>query len=334
MKPGNFQFHFITFSAAIFIFFGTCPTGMSAGITDTLQPEKPHGNYPTFYQGHISVDGNLADWPSKMFYDNPEARILYAVGNDSSMLYICLQVMEQSEENNIIHEGLTFRIEPGGKKKESVLVQFPYGPAKPVDPPPPGPGDHPGQPGVSSPPSSSGDHSDQGHFQHSNQLKGQGKRWRPTPKRFTAGLKITGFRDGIDGIYPSDTAVKHVDAAMSYDTTGALVLEIGIPLSAFKNDLKEAKYVSLLFAVTNQGGTAPQDAPPTEHQNGNYGNGGNTHGGGRHGGMQGGGMPGGGQGEMGGGHGEGHGGGSSRNGAQNQSKDFKISHKFSIAPGQ
>lgn len=331
MKPGNFKFHLITFSAALFVFSGCCLNGMSAGITDTLQPEKPHSNYPTFYQGHISVDGNLADWPSKMFYDNPEARILYAVGNDSSMLYICLQVMEQSEENNIIHEGLTFRIEPGGKKKESFLVQFPYGPAKPVDQPPSGPGDHPGQPGVSTPPPSQGDHPEQGH--HSSQVKGQGRHWRPTPKRFTAGLKLTGFRDGIDGVYPADTAVKHVDAAMSYDTTGALVLEIGIPLAALKSNLKDAKYVSLLFVVTNQGGNAPQDAPPTEHQNENYSHGGNMNGGGRHQGMGSGGMQGGGQGGMGGGHGEGHGGGSSHNSSQNQSKDFKISHKFSIAPG-
>ena len=333
MRPGDFQFYVLRFVIAQLILSGCCFSYVHAGSADTLQAGKPHRTYPSFYQEHIRVDARLADWPSKMFYDNTDARLLYAVGNDSSTLFVCLQVLEQSEQNNIIHEGLTFRIEPGGRKKESVLVQFPYGPAKPVDAPPAGPGDRPGQPCISNPPPPAGDRPDQGNSQHNNQLKGQGRRWRPTPKSFRAGLKLTGFREDIDGIYPADTTVKHVEAAMAYDTTGALVLEIGIPLSAFKTDPKMAKYVSLIFVVTNQGGNPDPDAPPIEHHNGNYANGGNPNGGGRHGGMQGGGVPGGGQGEMGGGHGEGHGNGSSQShSTQNQSKDFKISHKFSIAP--
>ena len=332
MRPGNFQFRALKFLMAISFFTGSGFSYADTGLKDTLQPGKTHGNYPSFYQEHIRVDGNLADWPSKMFYDHTEARLLYAVGNDSTKLFFCLQVLEQSEQMNIIHEGLTIRIEPGGRKKESVLIQFPFGPAKPVDPPSAGPGDHVVQPGGTNPPSQSGDRPAQAGYQQKNHFQNQGKpRMRPKPKSFSAGVKISGFRESIDGIYPADTAVKHVEAAMAYDTTGALVIEISVPLSCFKNDPRMSKYISLGFVVTNQGGNSHEEAPP----GGTTGEG-HVHGGGAHnGGMPGGGVPGGGQGEMGGQHGEGHGSRSSQNtGTQNQSKDYKISHKFLIAPVQ
>jgi hypothetical protein len=333
MRPGNFQIYAIKLFIAISFFCGYCFTKAFAGLTDTLDAKKPASNYPSFYQGHIKVDGKLADWPSKMFYDNIDARLVYAVGNDSSCLYFCLQILDQSEQMSVLHEGLTFMIEPGGKKKEAGLVQFPYGPAKPVESHGSGAGDRPGQPAVYNPSPQPGDRPEHGQYQHQHQGTYQIKQ---KPRSFSAGVKLSGFREGIDGIYPADTVVKRVETAMAYDTTGALVLEIAVPFSCFKNDLKKAKYVSLGFVVTASGGGSQQEEGPPKTNS----QGGGMHGGGGHGGMHGGGM-GGGQGGMGGGqegmaggHGEGHGGGSSQNAsAQNQSKNYKTWHKFSVAPG-
>jgi len=352
---------------SFFIFCGYCFTRVYAGGTDKLKAKKSQGDYPCFYQEQFKVDGCLSDWQSKMFYDHIEARVLYAVANDSSRLYFCIQILDQDEQISILHDGLTFTIEANGKKKESCLVKFPFGGVRPYGAPPvAGRGDRPDQPGGDKMQPPPGDRPDPGQPGMNGQVQEKGKpqgKGQPQgmgivkqkSRRFTANLNLSGFRDDIDGTYSPGSPLKGVETALAYDSTGSLVIEAAIPISYFKQDLRMAKYVSIGFVIRNAVSGKPQEGPGgmdrgSMQGNGRPGGGGSPGGGGVQiegpgGGQSGigdgpgggqGGMrrgPGGGQGGMGGSPGSsGPGGGPYQDsGSQSQSKNYKISHKFSIA---
>ena len=150
-------------------------------------------------------------------------------------------------------------------------------------------------------------------------------------QQFTGEIKVAGFRDSFNGTVPFEEKGKGFLAAVAYDAGGALVVEGCIPMQAFATNPNLAKCLSLGFTIEQKGGGP-----------GGRGQQGDMHGNGPPGGVQegndmGGGMPGGGQGGsqgMGGsrGNGGGQGGGPhDRNGQQDQSKSFKIWHKFSVA---
>jgi hypothetical protein len=301
------------------------------------------------------VDGRLTEWPSNMFYDKTDAGVLYALANDSSRLYFCVQVLPRGEKAEVLQKGLIFRIAFNGSKKGSCLVSFPYGVVKPYgSPPDAGPGDRPGRPEgeeMSPPP---GDRPDPGAAGSSPQARPKGQAGAQgmgnmgKARRFKYAVKLEGFSGNIDGVYPPDTLFKPVETATAYDSTGALVLECAIPLSCFPEDLRTAKYVSFSFAINDPGSTPDrggqqngQGGPGGGGMQGGRGPGGSMGGGmpgggggpggmGGGGGMQGGGGPGGG-GMQGGGPG-GPGGGSPPSDSDSGSKTYKISHKFSISP--
>ena len=105
-------------------------TPLAGYCIDTISMKKSGSRFPEYYIRGLSVDGNPADWPESMFYDNNDAKVLYAVANDSSHLFICIQVMDMSEQMNLIHGGLTIWVDPKGKKKESCAVNYFFQPVK------------------------------------------------------------------------------------------------------------------------------------------------------------------------------------------------------------
>ena len=299
-----------------------------AAVPDTIPFKRSTADYPSFYHERFTVDGKLTEWPSGMFYDNVDARILYAVSNDSSRMYFCLQILHQAEQMSVMHDGLAFRIEANGKKKESSLLEFPFGPVKPYG---------------ASPAAAGNRNEPQPQVQNQLPLPGM-KGIRQKARRFSADIKLSGFREGFDGIFHSDSLPKNMETALAYDSSGTLVIEVAVPLAYFKQDLRMTKYVSLAFVIK---GIVP--ASPQYGQGGGGGGGmqgGGGHGGGYPGGQGLGGGPGGGQdgGQgMGGGPGGTQGGGQGMGGGQgngpppggnpqSETKNYKISHKFAIAP--
>ncbi|MCK9220193.1 MAG: hypothetical protein M0P47_09115 [Bacteroidales bacterium] len=331
----------------LFVISGFFLTAIHAAPADSVQTKKSQKGYPSFYHSGFTVDGKLSEWPSKLFYNNTSAQVLYAVANDSRRLYFCVQVLEQSQQMNIIRDGLTFTIEPNGKKKEACSIVFPFGAVRPYKAPSDsGSGDRQGRQGMDNmapPPGDRPDHRQQGpgSFTQSNDRQGGHGRNAMTQKsrRFSAGLKLTGFNEGIDGIYPCDSSISGIETALAYDSTGALVIETAFPLSCFKQDLKTMKYISLDFEIKSMEGMSPRGGPDGGGRPGGDRPSGGRGGEGMQGGGPGGGMPGG-QGSMGGGPGRGQGGGPGGEGpggqpsgmdSQSQSKTYKISHKFCIA---
>jgi hypothetical protein len=251
-------------------------------------PDNGKKGYPAFYTHDLVVDGNPAEWPSKLFYNNNDAKVLYAVANDSSRLFFCLEVLDQQGQMAVLHEGIVFWADPTGKKKETCSIRII---AKPKGSPPVSP--------------------------------------KQKLQQFTGEIKAGGFRESFNGTIPFEEKGKGFQAAIAYDEGGALIIEGCIPLQAFPTDPNPSKGLSLGFKIEQREGGP-----------GERGQQGDMHGNSPPGGMQddmGGGMQGGGQGGgqgMGGGRGNGRGQGGGqhdRNGQQDQSKTYKIWHKFSVA---
>jgi hypothetical protein len=222
-----------------------------------------------------------------LFYNNSEANVLYAVANDSARLYFCIQILEQSAQLNTLHDGLIIGITIYGKKREFCQIHFPYEAVIPKE---------------------------------NNEKTGNRR-----PRSFTASLKLDGFNENINGIFPPDSLLSGIETAIAYDSTGALVIEMAISLSGFKSNLRTAKYAVFGFVINGKGKSAKSGEPDKKgedgggKQSGSRGGSGSGGMGGKHGG--------------GGGSSKGSGSGHSQGGQNRQTENnqFKISHKFTIA---
>jgi hypothetical protein len=231
------------------VFLVTCFNAYSRNDLNT----KTEGNkYPAFYHRGFIMDGRLTDWPSGMFYNNSEASVLYAVANDSTSLYFCIQILEQSAQLNALHDGLIISINIYGKKKEFCQIYFPYEAVK------------------------------------INENKDQTS---PRQTRsFSASMKMEGFNEDVNGIYRPGTLFKGVETAIAYDSTGSLVLEMAVPLAGFTVDLRTAKYATFGFVIHSKGKGAKAGVPDKEggqgggKHSGGQGGGGSGGMGGKHGG--------------------------------------------------
>jgi uncharacterized membrane protein YgcG len=247
--------------------------------------------YPFYYNKDIRIDGRLTDWPSGAFYNSSEANVIYAISNDSVRLYFCVQLADQSTQLNILHNGLVINITITGKKKKSCQIYFPYQ-----------------------------------AVESNEQIIVKGKQ---QPRTFTASLKMNGFNDDINGIFRHDSLPKGIETAIAYDQTGALSLEMAIPMAGFIEDLRTAKLATFGFMIDSKGKGGDPDVP---NQQGGQGSG--KHSGGKGGGGGSGGMGGKHGGDGGGGNGSGSAHTQNGQGHKSQNTQFKISHKFTIAPRQ
>lgn len=255
-------------------------------------PDNGKKGYPAFYTRDLVVDGNPAEWPSKLFYNNNDAKVLYAVANDSSRLFFCLEILDQQSQMAVLHEGIVFWADPTGKKKETCSIRMI---AKPKGSPPMNP--------------------------------------KQKLQQFTGEIKAGGFRESFNGTIPFEDKGKGFQAAIAYDDGGALVIEGCIPLLAFPADPNLSKCLSLGFIIEQRGGNSGEKGQQGEmHGNGPPGGMQDDMAGGMQGGGHGGGNGMGGGRGQGGGHGDGQGGGQhNKNSQQDQSKTFKVWHKFSVA---
>ncbi len=247
--------------------------------------------YPFYYNKDIRIDGRLTDWPSGTFYNSSEANVIYAIANDSVRLYFCVQLVEQPTQLNVLHNGLVINITITGKKKKSCQIYFPYQ-----------------------------------DMESNEQIIVKGKQ---QPRTFTASLKMNGFNEDINGTFRHDSLPKGIETAIAYDQTGALSLEMAIPMADFLEDLRAAKFATFGFVINSKGKGGD---PGVQNKQGGQGSG--KHSGGKGGGGGSGGMGGKHGGDGGGGGGSGSANAQNGQGHQPQNTQFKISHKFTIAPRQ
>ncbi|HWZ16716.1 MAG TPA: hypothetical protein VNW95_15860 [Mucilaginibacter sp.] len=245
---------------------------------------------------HLVIDGDAKEWGDSLRYYNAEKKINYSLANDKDNLYMAIRINDRVDQIKVLRSGLTFSIDPRGKKKESYSITFPlniqgsttFDPRK----------------------------AETGEITKAD--RDELMRERLTTLR---GIKVAGFKD-IEGDMITTSNTYGIQTAINYDENGNLVCEAAIPLKFFHVD-GPAKN-EWAFNLKINGFTRPTANAGVSEQQGGEGRGG-----------RGGGMGGGGRGGMGGGGRGGRGGNRSGTPAdQGQSELFKSSDfwtKFYLA---
>jgi hypothetical protein len=245
---------------------------------------------------NIVVDGDIKEWGDSLTFYSPGERLNYMLANTKNTLYLAVKIYDRSEIARVLNAGLTFSIDPKGKKKETFSVTYPLNVQG------------------SSPMA----------FNHKQDEDGitQEDRDELLHERLTTlrGIKVTGFGKDIEDDMITTSNTYGIQTAINYDAAGNLIYEEAIPMQFFHADMK----TQWAFNIKINGVQRPQ---PTGEEGG-AGSGGGHRGGG------GGGMGGGGGGGRHGGGGGGHRGGSGAGGDtgnSEMSKSVDFWGKFSLA---
>lgn len=75
----------------------------------------------------IKIDGKATEWSGQLQAYNHATEISYTVSNDENYLYLTVQAVHRDIINKIMHGGITFTIQPSGKKtdKGGISVTYP-----------------------------------------------------------------------------------------------------------------------------------------------------------------------------------------------------------------
>src|ERR1700744_3894047 len=73
----------------------------------------------------VTVDGLITEWGDSLSYYNTEKKIRYSISNDKTNLYLVVKTKDPAQENDIMAGGLTFTIDPKGKKKNAFNTTYP-----------------------------------------------------------------------------------------------------------------------------------------------------------------------------------------------------------------
>lgn len=76
---------------------------------------------------NIRIDGKVTEWGDKYQAYNNRTDIYYTVANDDEKIYVVIKAVDRSIAGKIIAGGITFAVNPSGKKKsnDQVSVTFP-----------------------------------------------------------------------------------------------------------------------------------------------------------------------------------------------------------------
>jgi uncharacterized membrane protein YgcG len=244
-----------------------CNAQSNKSTVGTLQAPPPN----------IAIDGDVKEWGDSLRYYNTEKHINYAIANDQDNIYMAIRITDRLDQRKILKAGITFSVDPKGKKKETFSITFPLNV----------------QGGTPVLAALKEDNSD-----ITQQDRDELMRERLTTLR---GIKVVGFKDIEDDMITTSNTYG-IKTAINYDDNGNLVCEAAIPLKFFHAD--DPTKNEWAFNLKINGVTRPTTNKDPE-QSGEGGRGGR---GGSGGGFGGGGGGGGRHGSKGGSHSEAFGG--------------------------
>ncbi len=146
----------------------------------------------------VTIDGDSKEWGDSLAYYNAENKINYAIANDKNNLYLVVRTNNPTLQNNILSSGITFSIDPKGRKKSAYSVTFPVS----------------GQEGRRRP----------GNSLEENKMRAQLTQLRK--------YGVDGFKD-ISDEQISAGNMYGIKAAIDFDEKGYMVYEETIPLDLF-----------------------------------------------------------------------------------------------------
>jgi YD repeat-containing protein len=201
----------------------------------------------------IVIDGDLKEWGDSLRYYNAEKKINFSIANTKDTLYMAVRINDRTEQTRILKAGITFSIDPKGKKKETYSITFPLNVQ-------------------GSSPVAELHKEDNGEVTQRD--RDELMRERITTLR---GIRVAGFKD-IEGDMITTSNTYGFQTAVNYDQEGYLVCEAAIPMSFFHADNAAKNEWAFNFKI-NSLQRKPQ-SESGEHE-GSGGRGGGGRGGGR-----------------------------------------------------
>jgi hypothetical protein len=183
----------------------------------------------------IIIDGDSKEWGDSLVYYNAEKDIHYTIANDKDNLYLVVKTNDIQQQNSILLSGVTFSIDPKGRKKPVYSITFPLK-------------------------GSINTNSD------ANTL--EGKREIASSTRLKK-IAAKGFKDINEDQLNTDNAYK-IHTALNFDDEGYLVYEEAIPLTLFHADglannewSYNIKLNAVVVSVSANGQTSPKPGSVT-----------------------------------------------------------------------
>lgn len=261
----------------------TLPAGLLMVIAaSSFAQSGQHSSNMAPVPGKITIDGNLNDWGDSLRYYNPEKKLNYTLANDQQNLYLAIRFNDRMEQERIMRAGLTWSVNPKGKKKDAYSLTFPVAEQNGAQ--------------IQALPKPEDNNTPE---QRERMNRDEMRKARLTQLR---NMKVTGFKD-IDYDIITTTNSYGFKAALNFDEEGNLIYEAAIPLKFFEaDDIVKNEWA---FNIKVNGISRPSGGNSEGRGPGGVGMGGR---GGRMGGGMGRGGMGGGMGMAGGGGGMGRGG--------------------------
>ena len=165
----------------------------------TLQP--PPAN--------LVIDGSLKEWGDSLRYFNQDKKLNYTIANDKDNIYLVLRLNDHTEQQRALTAGITFSIDPKGKKRETYSVTFPY-----------------------TDPDAMAAERLQRLAETPSQPANDDDREQRMQARLTKlrQLKVTGFKDVLNDIITTSNTYG-IKTAIDFDDDGYLVYEAQIPIN-------------------------------------------------------------------------------------------------------
>ncbi|MFI5452108.1 hypothetical protein ACHMWN_08125 [Pedobacter sp. UC225_61] len=192
----------------------------------------------------IKIDGKISEWNDTFAAENKRTDLFYSIANDDKNLYLVLKSSSTASTNKIMIGGITFLINPEGKKKEKDAITITYPLVVRANR---GQGGRGGQ-----------GQNRQGGFQNRSQLSTQQRdsialALHKTQLATVKEIKISGFKtitNSLISIY-NEHGIK---AVASFDQKGIYNCEFAIPLNLLGlsvNDTKEFAYQIKVNGLSN-----------------------------------------------------------------------------------
>ncbi|RAJ79900.1 hypothetical protein CLV59_1055 [Chitinophaga dinghuensis] len=166
---------------------------------------------------NIQIDGKATEWPKPLSFYNNDTKLFYTIANDSNNLYVVISVPDPVSQMKIMRAGVTFSVNPTGKKKVVSSVTFPLL-------------------GEDAP----------------EVVESQNQRtsieWRRSILQNAKHINVEGLIGVPDGNLPVKND-KNIVSAASLDDQGNLVCEVAIPLQYLGLTISNDKPVAYRFKI-------------------------------------------------------------------------------------
>ncbi|TDQ06996.1 hypothetical protein [Pedobacter metabolipauper] len=106
----------------------TAATLMLAGLSLAVQAQKVTElqEVSIFAPATIKIDGKNIEWGNSVFAENKRTTISYLISNDDKNLYLVVRSTDLANNTKIMAGGITFSVNPDGKKKEKESITLTY----------------------------------------------------------------------------------------------------------------------------------------------------------------------------------------------------------------